>query len=574
MWWLPIALGAELAGTLTGADGDPVVGASVYVYDSRFSYGQATTRNGGTWSVRGLPADRYRIRYVLPDGEPHGDRFHGGEWDACSAESVLLPDEDSVIEGLDQSLWLGAVVAGRVTDLAGVGQADVRVAVVGAEPRSALVLRETSTDADGSFLVEGLDADEAGSAFHVYFEAPERPNQWLGGAYDADESESILLAPGDPSTLADAPLLDGIRVSGLISGPDGPVSSGTVIAYSTGQVLTEGVDEGGRYEAIGLPPGELVVWASSPGLATTYYPDADRPSGSLSVPAEGGEASVDLELPAEGVLTLEADVGAAAEGVGVVVYNDSYTVGRGAAFGPAGTLSVGGLHGGVYTIYVGGEEEGFVSGFLLDDAGAREGFAVVQAETTNHTLRLAAGATLSGTLRDDEGAPVYGATLVATETLGAERSWSTTSARDGTWTLPGLDATTVTLEARFHWYCPDDAGYAPTWYAAARSEADGELLLVAAGEAHGELDLVMPRDGDHDGMGDRWEEAHGLDPTRDDGAEDADGDGFSNLDEWLRDTDPTGDDGKGSCEGGCAGAPVALALAPLAWLYRFRRKVI
>jgi hypothetical protein len=75
-------------------------------------------------------------------------------------------------------------------------------------------------------------------------------------------------------------------------------------------------------------------------------------------------------------------------------------------------------------------------------------------------------------------------------------------------------------------------------------------------------------------MGDRWEEAHGLDPTRDDGAEDADGDGFSNLDEWLRDTDPTGDDGKGSCEGGCAGAPVALALAPLAWLYRFRRKVM
>ena len=35
-------------------------------------------------------------------------------------------------------------------------------------------------------------------------------------------------------------------------------------------------------------------------------------------------------------------------------------------------------------------------------------------------------------------------------------------------------------------------------------------LSVSAGEALGELDLVMPRDGDHDGMGDRWEEAIGL----------------------------------------------------------------
>jgi hypothetical protein len=34
-------------------------------------------------------------------------------------------------------------------------------------------------------------------------------------------------------------------------------------------------------------------------------------------------------------------------------------------------------------------------------------------------------------------------------------------------------------------------------------------------------------------MPDDWEQAHGLDPTRDDGAGDRDGDGYTNLEEYL-----------------------------------------
>jgi hypothetical protein len=49
----------------------------------------------------------------------------------------------------------------------------------------------------------------------------------------------------------------------------------------------------------------------------------------------------------------------------------------------------------------------------------------------------------------------------------------------------------------------------------------------------------VPADGDHDGMPDAWELAHGLNP-RDpaDGKADADGDGYTNLEGYLNGTDP------------------------------------
>ncbi|HET9589464.1 MAG TPA: hypothetical protein VFO91_11820, partial [Anaerolineales bacterium] len=42
-----------------------------------------------------------------------------------------------------------------------------------------------------------------------------------------------------------------------------------------------------------------------------------------------------------------------------------------------------------------------------------------------------------------------------------------------------------------------------------------------------------PQDSDHDGMPDRWEREHGLNPHLDDSAQDRDGDGYTNIEEYL-----------------------------------------
>jgi hypothetical protein len=56
--------------------------------------------------------------------------------------------------------------------------------------------------------------------------------------------------------------------------------------------------------------------------------------------------------------------------------------------------------------------------------------------------------------------------------------------------------------------------------------------------------LVIQRDGDHDGIPDDWELAHGLDPfDQDDALLDSDKDGKTNLEEYLAGTNPQMFDG-------------------------------
>ncbi|HHO50905.1 MAG TPA: hypothetical protein ENK18_08550 [Deltaproteobacteria bacterium] len=73
-----------------------------------------------------------------------------------------------------------------------------------------------------------------------------------------------------------------------------------------------------------------------------------------------------------------------------------------------------------------------------------------------------------------------------------------------------------------------------------RLDLDGSRSDIGAcGGPHAASSCARFRtDLDQDGMSDGWELAFGLDPERDDSAEDADGDGLSNLDEHGLGTDP------------------------------------
>lgn len=560
-----------LAGTLSGRvldpDGNPVAGVTVVAYDARLNYATATTTSSGTWSIRNVPGRTYRLRAYAGETSPWVDRFYPSNWDFCTSTPVTLGDTET-LDGLDITVARGGELHGVVQDLAGTPLVGVPVEARGTTERTALATRSGVTGADGAFVIAGLDSDPgAPEAYRCLIATEGWPEQFFGPTYAEEDAATFLVEIGQTADAGTTRLLDGITVAGTISGPDGPVSSGTVFLYSPSQIIGVGIAADGTYLGDGLPPGDVILWAESDGLATTYYPDADRPSGSVPVPDEGSFVEgVDLHLPEESTLTLHVRGDGDLSEVGLMVYNSELTVGRGGGLDNSGDFRVDALYPGDYTVYIYGSDGGFTDGWALE-GGATRVFHV--SGDTEADIDLSRGATLSGTVTDEDGAPVYGAYVYVYPADGSDAQAVATDA-DGAWVLPGLLGGDVTLRTSYVNYCPTDPGYVTEFWEDALQETDADYLHVPEGGELPGIDVVLWIDGDHDGMGDTWEGENGLDPSRDDAAEDPDGDGFTNYEEWILGSNPQDRDGGGPGGCGCGGG-AAWVLVPFG-LWAGRRR--
>ncbi len=568
-----LAGGGTLGGTVRdSSSGAGVPDAIVVAYDLRLSYEYTVTDDTGAWSLPDLPAGSWRLRVLPADADDHVSRFWPATRDFCTAERVQV-DEGATVDSVDFSLEQGASATGTLVDQAGAPVAGAIVSATGADPEVAGYSRDATSDADGRFTLRGLDVVAGDSTgWRCEVEVDGWPIQYLGDTptYDADDAE-VFDVPATGSDLGELSLLDGIAVGGQVRGPDGPVADATVHAYASSQILSVTTDADGRYDAVGLPPGSVLVWSTPEGLATTYYPDADRPEELVDVLDEGEiRDDLDLDAPAEAVL--EARFVAAGDQVRAMLYNSTYTVGKGTSTDDDGVLRIDGLHGGAYTLFAWGADAGLVNAWLGEVDGEPTPFSIEEEQTLELTVELDPGARLSGSVTDDFGAPVYGAAVALTPSGGD--TWSTVTDRDGTWTMGGLPAGDWQLTVSYGPYCAEDPGYVAVAWPGEVDATQAEALALATGEQRGGLDLELPRDDEHDRMGDRWEAEVGLDTSRDDSAEDPDGDGLTNLEEYLLGSDPLAADGAtGGC-GGCGGGSGAalLLVLQLPALVRRRRK--
>ncbi len=570
--WISLALAAELSGTVTDAAGTPLSGVLIYAYDSSFRYAVALSRAGGDWTLTGLPAGRYRLR-AYPDDDAFPvpnvvERFQPDTWSFCEADVWVL-EEESIEEGISFVLPEGGVLTGQVLAPDGSPVSDAMVVCRGESDRAVATGGISLTDSSGAFAVVGLDSDSGRSEPYlceVYAEG--YPDQYLGPGYLQDEAELFEVEIGQSNAIGSWSLLAGISVAGTVYGPDGPVSSGAVYVYSASQVMGVPIAEDGSYLADGLPPGDVVAWAQVEGYGTTYYPDADRPGARVPVQEEGAEAvGVDLFMPAESALNIQLVGEGALDEISVLLYNSTFTVGRGDVADADGRVRLGQLHPGEYTLQVYGAEAGFVDGAYADENGTP---LVIQVEGESAVeLPLIPGASLSGRVEGEDGTAIYGAQVMVTGADGTGVDFDTTKA-DGTWIIEGLPAGSWKVQVNVNPLCPAD----PDWV---DQHWDGVYLLdfsvaipLTAGEHRENLNFILPADNDHDRMGDQWEAENGLDTERDDAGEDPDEDGFTNLQEWQLGSDPTSAQSAAAC--GCGEGKSALLLLPLLPLLQRRRK--
>jgi len=565
---------ATIQGTVTDGAGAPLQGATVYAYDLRLGYEKDATDSSGAYLISGLEDGLYRLRVVPAASHTQVSRTWPEAWSYCEGE--LLQLDDAGLVDVDLSLPEGASLVGNLLDDAGDPVAGALVTASGADDRTAGLARQALTDEQGVFTIPGLDApDGSAGLWSCEAELSGWPDQLLEGVYDDEEADLVEVPFQGQADVGSWTLLPGVGASGMVTGPEGPVEGASVHVYASSQVVTVGSESDGSFEAWALPPGSMLSWASSDGLATTYWPDSDRPESTVDVLVEGSlQEGFDMNLPAQatasGRLLSDVDL----SDVTVLLYNDTHTVGRGALVESDGSFVIDKLHAGTYQFYIYASDEGHLDDWLRDDAGD-PAWLELDGEVDNDLgdIGLAPGSWVEGTVTSEQGEPVYGAYVYASEDGGDIIEVAGTDA-DGHYRISGLPTGEWSIEVRYHAYCTHDPGFVTSYWDGQVYDLRASTIELIAGEPRDGIDFVLPQDNDHDEMGDVWEDRYGLDASRDDALEDPDGDGYTNLDEYRLGTDPLSvyEDPGRLC--GCrrqGGQPLGALLLLLPWGLRRRR---
>lgn len=491
---------ASISGRVVDENGHPVYGAFVQAYDPAGGAtwpGWATTDFDGTYSIRGLQAAAYVVRAEAWARWSSVVRWFDGAAEESLATPVALADGEAraAVDFLLPLVGGSASVAGTVTDAAGepLGGAQVLVqsALGGREPAGwGYVNAWTTADSSGAWLVDGLPTGTY-TVYAAWWDGDRFGQRWYDGADDPAAATPITLLDGETRTGLNV-VLDVRYLYGSITGVVTDAMTGAPVERALVQARPRSADlsmapirmpdshaitgPDGRFEIGGLPLGEYLVSAHVDG-GFAYVGGAWVPSLATWVTVEGGastDASIAVERRREGSGRLEGRVeidfsvswadslyGDAGVPPKIAVVEARPTVVAqvwpqserfySTVVREDGTYALDGLPDGEYTV------SAFAPWFLpeywkdtfdpsaatpvtVDASSAATGidFALVPWMFVDPagTVREG-GAAVHGTVADESGRPVEGATVYLLDENG-DAVASTTTAADGTWALPGV----------------------------------------------------------------------------------------------------------------------------------------
>lgn len=471
--------GGTVSGTVLNADGTPATGACVAL--EPVSGGAPSSPRcadaTGSYTTAGVPSGDYYVQFSSfsgPDFFP--TQYLGGTFTTDGA-AVVQVTANVNLTGQDHTIVLGGVISGRITSAAtGLGVSACLSVVQGSEWNW---MGSACTDDAGNYRVVGLATGTY--EVHISPNDPAYTSEWFHDQSTFLSATAVDVTFGSTLTI-DESLTSAASVSGMVvDATTGDPIAGAFIMLRTPPVeipggppavpgstgLMANTDVSGHYTVTRVPAGNYLVQVMADGFVTEWYDNQTWFTTATVVAVAEAQAVTNIDFglvrTASLSLTVTDTSGVPLPGVSVTVWSTSG--GFGGTTNASGVWTTPTITPGDYVIEF-NDPSGTYPRQFYDRSLTREAASTVTVlagtplNLTAALIRSEPAASISGTVADNDGAPLPGASVEAY--LGDATAPSATATTDvqGRYSLPGLTA--GTYQVRFT--AADPAAYQAEWF--------------------------------------------------------------------------------------------------------------
>ncbi|MDR7188904.1 MULTISPECIES: carboxypeptidase-like regulatory domain-containing protein [Microbacterium] len=491
----------------TGADSVSVI---AHRYQSAWGYWawhtSVATDASGAYTLSGLPDGDYRIEFRPFSGASELiAEYWDDAGDILSAKTISVVSGAAVVD-IDAELGVGAALSGEVSDEAGEPITGVSVRAIDDMGRWA---SSGFTDATGAYRLAGLRTGSYLLEFAPALLSAAFAGEWWDDAASRSQATSVAVTAGTEHTGYDAVLGLAGSVAGTVTDSDGTPASGVGVSVYHAEAWGAGewagsatTDETGAYAVLGLAAGDYkVAFWSSGSLLGEWFDDAPYADTARTVSVgSGATATADAELTIGATVTGVVTDEAGAPVADVAVWARPVNIGgpnyaSGVSTSSDGSFTLTGLTPGDYRVqFMTDNASVNVVGEWWNDARTEAAATVLSLApgevATDVSARLAVGASITGVLRDGEGAPSADAQVTLYDSEG---QWlrDGRAGADGSYELRGLEAGTYRVG-----FTTETGGGAALkeWWHNAPDVASADDIVVGTAATISGIDAVLSLD--------------------------------------------------------------------------------